>query len=147
MTTPTSDIDENSHRISDKSELVEYFEAGNKPRSDWRIGTEHEKFGFIRDGLRPLPYEGEASVLAILEGLRDRFGWQPIIEAEKLIGLNKAVDIDRKTPTRPAMKWARICEKCGRSPTRWAWPSWASAPVRSGALRKRRSCRRAGIAS
>ena len=68
MTTPTSDIDENSRRISDKSELIEYFEAGNKPRSEWRVGTEHEKFGFIRDGLHPLPYEGEASVLSILEG-------------------------------------------------------------------------------
>ena len=89
MTTPTSDIDENSQRISGKSELVEYFEAGNKPKADWRIGTEHEKFGFLRDGLRPLPYEGEASVLAILEGLRDRFDWQPIVEGGKLIGLKK----------------------------------------------------------
>jgi len=89
VTTPTSDIDENSQRISGKSELVEYFEAGNKPKADWRIGTEHEKFGFLRDGLRPLPYEGEASVLAILEGLRDRFDWQPIVEGGKLIGLKK----------------------------------------------------------
>ena len=89
MTTPTSDIDENSRRISDKSELIEYFEAGNKPRSEWRVGTEHEKFGFIRDGLRPLPYEGEASVLSILEGLRDKFSWEPISESGKLIGLKK----------------------------------------------------------
>ncbi len=89
MTTPTSDIDESAPRLSGKTELIEWFEAGSKPMSDWRIGTEHEKFGFIQDGLRPLPYEGEASVKAMLEGLRDRFGWTPIVEAGHLIGLKK----------------------------------------------------------
>ncbi|HPE48564.1 MAG TPA: glutamate--cysteine ligase [Hyphomonas sp.] len=89
MTTPTSDIDEASPRIAGKHELVEYLEAGSKPATDWRIGTEHEKFGFIRDGLRPLPYDGEASVLAMLEGLRDRFGWEPIREGKYLIGLQR----------------------------------------------------------
>lgn len=59
MTTPTSDIDEASPRIAGKRELVEYMEGGSKPRSDWAIGTEHEKFGFIWDGLKPLPYEGQ----------------------------------------------------------------------------------------
>lgn len=89
MTTPTSDIDESSVRISGKSELVEFLEAGSKPAAEWRVGTEHEKFGFLRDGLKPLPYDGEASVLSILEGLRDRFGWQPINEGGHLIGLKK----------------------------------------------------------
>ena len=89
MTTPTADIDETSARIASKSELVEYLEAGCKSETDWRIGTEHEKFGFLNDGLRPLPYAGEASVRTILEGLRDRFQWTPIHEGEYLIGLKK----------------------------------------------------------
>ncbi len=89
MTTPTSDIDEASPRIAGKQELVEYLEAGSKPAVDWRIGTEHEKFGFLKAGLRPLPYEGDASVRAMLEGLRDRFGWDPIIEGGHLIGLKR----------------------------------------------------------
>jgi glutamate--cysteine ligase len=76
VTTPTTDIDEASPRIGGKTELVEYLEAGSKPKADWRIGTEHEKFGFLWDGLKPLPYEGKASVKAMLEGLRDRFGWE-----------------------------------------------------------------------
>ena len=63
--------------------------AGCTPKADWKIGTEHEKFGFIRDGLRPLPYEGDVSVRAMLEGLRDQFGWEPIIEGGHLIGLKK----------------------------------------------------------
>ena len=89
MTTPTKDIDESAPRIKDKAELVEWFEAGNKPKTDWRIGTEHEKFGFIKDGLKPLPYEGKASVRAMLEGLRDNFGWAPIEEGGHLIGLKR----------------------------------------------------------
>ncbi|MEQ9434808.1 glutamate--cysteine ligase [Hyphomonas sp.] len=89
MTTPTSDIDESSTRIESRAELVEYLAAGSKPMADWRIGTEHEKFGFIKDGLRPLPYEGTASIRAMLEGLRDTFGWEQIVEGGHLIGLKK----------------------------------------------------------
>lgn len=89
MTTPTADIDETAPRVSDKAALVEWFEAGVKPKSDWRIGTEHEKFGFLKEGLRPLPYKGASSVCAILEGLRDRYGWSPIEEGGNLIGLKK----------------------------------------------------------
>ncbi|PKP81926.1 MAG: glutamate--cysteine ligase, partial [Alphaproteobacteria bacterium HGW-Alphaproteobacteria-2] len=63
--------------------------AGCKPRADWRIGTEHEKFGFCRDTLKPLPYDGPRSIRAMLEGLRDRFGWAPIEEGGHIIGLQK----------------------------------------------------------
>ena len=89
MTTPTTDIDEAAPRIEDRRELAEWLEVGCKPRADWRIGTEHEKFGFIKDGLRPLPYEGEASVRAMLEGLQSEFGWEPIFEGEHVIGLKR----------------------------------------------------------
>ena len=70
-------------------QLAEYLEAGCKPEADWRIGTEHEKFGYCRDSLMPIPYEGERSVLAVLEGLRDKHGWSPLEEDGKLIGLTK----------------------------------------------------------
>ncbi len=70
-------------------QMAEYLAAGCKPRKDWRIGTEHEKFGYCRDTLKPLPYAGECSILAVLEGLRDRYGWSPVLEAGNLIGLEK----------------------------------------------------------
>ncbi|GAA3861432.1 glutamate--cysteine ligase [Celeribacter arenosi] len=73
--------------IESYDDLVSYFEAGCKPKKDWRIGTEHEKFGFCKDTLKPLPYEGDRSIRAILEGLQDRFGWNPVFEGEYLIGL------------------------------------------------------------
>jgi glutamate--cysteine ligase len=70
-------------------QLAEYLAAGCKPREQWRIGTEHEKFGFLRDTLLPLPYAGPQSVRAVLEGLRDRFGWAPVREGDNIIGLSK----------------------------------------------------------
>ncbi|MCB1394411.1 MAG: glutamate--cysteine ligase, partial [Rhodobacteraceae bacterium] len=75
--------------IENRNQLAEYLESGCKPVEDWRIGTEHEKFGYIKDTLKPLPYEGPASIKAMLEGLRDRFGWQPVLEGDNLIGLTQ----------------------------------------------------------
>ncbi|MEQ8896087.1 MAG: glutamate--cysteine ligase [Roseovarius sp.] len=75
--------------ITSENQLAEYLESGCKPREDWRIGTEHEKFGYCKDSLKPLPYAGERSILAVLEGLRDLHGWAPVEENGKLIGLEK----------------------------------------------------------
>jgi glutamate--cysteine ligase len=72
--------------ITSKRQLVEYLAQGSKPRERWRIGTEHEKFGFNQKDLRPLPYEGPAGVRALLEGLT-RFGWQPVKEGDNPIAL------------------------------------------------------------
>ncbi|SHI95046.1 glutamate--cysteine ligase [Shimia gijangensis] len=75
--------------IEHHSQLAEYLEEGCKPRQDWRIGTEHEKFGFCKDTLNPLPYEGTRSIEAVLKGLRDGHDWSPVEEGGKLIGLEK----------------------------------------------------------
>ncbi|MEP2530034.1 glutamate--cysteine ligase [Shimia sp.] len=75
--------------IEHHDQLAEYLSSGCKPREEWRIGTEHEKFGYCKDTLKPLPYEGERSILAVLQGLRDGHGWSPVEEGGKLIGLEK----------------------------------------------------------
>ncbi|KAF0675979.1 glutamate--cysteine ligase [Profundibacterium mesophilum] len=75
--------------IDHHDQLAQYLADGCKPKADWRIGTEHEKFGYHKDTLAPLPYRGERSVEAMLTGLRDRFGWTPVTEAGNLIGLEK----------------------------------------------------------
>jgi glutamate--cysteine ligase len=74
--------------IASKSQLVDYLAAGCKPREAWRIGTEHEKFAFALEDLRPLPYDGARSIRAMLEGLT-RFGWQAVAEDGKPIALVK----------------------------------------------------------
>ena len=66
-----------------RRQLAEYLASGCKPEDDWRIGTEHEKFGYLKDTLAPLPYDGPCSIHAMLEGLRDRYGWAPVREAEQ----------------------------------------------------------------
>ncbi len=75
-------------KIESRDQLAEYLASGCKPKDEWKIGTEHEKFGYSGDTLKPLPYEGPRSIRATLEGLRDEFGWEPICEGGKLIGLS-----------------------------------------------------------
>ncbi|GHC55893.1 glutamate--cysteine ligase [Neogemmobacter tilapiae] len=75
--------------IESFDQLAAYMESGCKPKSEWRLGTEHEKFGFLTDTLEPLPYDGPRSVKALLEGLRDRFGWTPVMEQDHIIGLTR----------------------------------------------------------
>ncbi|MGB0133854.1 glutamate--cysteine ligase [Dokdonella sp.] len=74
--------------ITRRDQLVSYIAAGEKPEGDWRIGTEHEKFGFRLDNLRPLTWEGPQGIGALLEGLT-RFGWQRVIEKDKLVALSR----------------------------------------------------------
>ena len=71
------------------NQLAQYLADGCKPKSDWRIGTEHEKFGYDKAGLNPLPYNGFCGIKAMLEGLREGFGWRPVEEDGNIIGLTK----------------------------------------------------------
>jgi glutamate--cysteine ligase len=73
--------------IEDRRQLVEYIAQGSKPKDAWRIGTEHEKFGFCRRTLTPLPYEGDHGIRALLEGLSHAFGWDLVLENEQPIAL------------------------------------------------------------
>jgi glutamate--cysteine ligase len=66
--------------VTDRRELVEYMASGARAREDWRIGTEHEKFGFRLDDLRPPTFEGERGIEAMLTGMQ-RFGWDPVQES------------------------------------------------------------------
>ena len=77
--------------IEHHDQLAEYMADGCKPKDAWRIGTEHEKFGYCQDTLRPLPFEGARSVEAVLGGLRDRHGWSEVREGGKLTWLEKGM--------------------------------------------------------
>ncbi|HEY0436412.1 MAG TPA: glutamate--cysteine ligase [Phenylobacterium sp.] len=72
--------------VENPRQLVEFLEAGCKPKSAWRVGTEHEKFGYRKSDFTPLPYADRPGIRELLEGLR-RFGWEPVREGEILIGL------------------------------------------------------------
>ncbi len=80
---------ENGVVINDTSQLVDWVAAGAKPKSAWRIGTEHEKFLFHRADFSPVAYEGEDGVGALLQSLCGQIGdkARPILEKGHIIGL------------------------------------------------------------
>lgn len=76
--------------ITDRRQLTAYLESGCKPESDWRIGTEHEKFAYRLSDLRPLTYDGPDGIGALLQGLT-RFGWTPVEENGHIIALTQGM--------------------------------------------------------
>ena len=74
--------------IERREQLVEYMASGVRTPDQWKIGTEHEKFGFRLDDLRPPTYEGERGIGAMLKGLT-RFGWLPVREGDNIIALTR----------------------------------------------------------
>jgi glutamate--cysteine ligase len=74
--------EENATPIESVRQLAETLAAGARPRDAYRIGTEHEKFGFA-----PPPYE-PGGIRAMLEGIEAR-GWEPILDQDNLIGLKR----------------------------------------------------------
>ncbi len=78
----------NETLIEDRARLVEVIASGAKPRDAWRIGTEHEKFGFRLDDLRPPAFDGERGIEALLKGIAG-FGWTPVEEEGRVIALTR----------------------------------------------------------
>ena len=76
------------HVVTEHRQLVEYLESGCKPREQWRIGTEHEKFVFRRADRRPVPHGGDDGIEAFLQGL-SAFGWTPVQEHGKTVALKR----------------------------------------------------------
>lgn len=81
-----------SPRIEHYDDLLAFFTSGCKPPENWRIGTEHEKFGFNKADLSPLPYEGSNGIKALLEGLQKRHNWSPAIENGNIVSLLQCPD-------------------------------------------------------
>jgi glutamate--cysteine ligase len=73
--------------INSRDELVAWFEEGCKPKSQFRVGTEHEKLVFTANGRKPVPYGGPRGIRALLDGMQHLLGWEPIMEGENIIGL------------------------------------------------------------
>ena len=71
--------------INNKEKIIKYFETGIKSVKEFRIGVEHEKFLFNNQNNKRVDYlKIKEMFSALLE-----FGWNPILEKENIIGLNK----------------------------------------------------------
>src|SRR5436305_1310428 len=73
--------------IETRDALVAWLEEGIKPRSQFRIGTEHEKFPFAVGRHEPVPYDGPRGIRALLDGMQMLLGWEPIMDGPNIIGL------------------------------------------------------------
>lgn len=80
-------LDDSDIPIESRDQLVRALESGGKPRDKWRVGTEHEKFGFTATGLRPVAYEGTQGIRQLLEAMAGMLGWQIVEESGNPIGL------------------------------------------------------------
>ena len=73
--------------IESRDELVAWFEKGSKPKAQFRVGTEHEKFAFTTGRHNPVAYDGQRSIRALLVGMQHLLGWEPIMDGPNIIGL------------------------------------------------------------
>jgi glutamate--cysteine ligase len=84
MTTRTDDT--YSRPIESRTDLLSEFEGGEKPKDNWRIGTEHEKFVYRTDDHRAPSYGEPGGIRDLLTGLTE-FGWEPVLENGNVIAL------------------------------------------------------------
>ncbi len=97
MSGPSPDTAEARQPVESRAQLAAYLEQGIKPASAWRIGTEHEKFPFLADTLKPVPYAGDRSIRALLEEMARRFGFEAVRENGNVIalaGAGKSVSLE-----------------------------------------------------
>ncbi len=69
-----------------KEKLIKFFESGCKKKESWKIGTEHEKFGFRKKNLKPIKFK---DIQVIFRSLEEKFGWTKVTENDLIIGLKK----------------------------------------------------------
>src|SRR5690554_6674719 len=79
--------DQDSPPIESRADLIEAMARGCKPKGEWRVGTEHELHVFHTDPLRPVAYEGDAGIRALLEGVQKATGWAMFYDGDNPIGI------------------------------------------------------------
>ncbi len=75
--------------VRSRADLVGWIAAGEKPKDAWRIGTEHEKFVFYTETLKPVPYGGSRGIRSLMEHMIARYDWEPITEGANIIALKR----------------------------------------------------------
>jgi glutamate--cysteine ligase len=116
-----SDTDDRPLTLAD---MTGWLAEGCKPKADWRVGAEHEKFGFRMGSHEPVAYYGDNGIEALLKGLM-RFGWEGVYEdADKgqvLIALERGMANISLEPGgqfelsgAPLETMHQICQETGR---------------------------------
>ena len=72
--------------VQSMGDLLAYFRTAGKPASAWRVGTEHELIGVLRETGEPPTYEGPRGIGALLAWFAARDG-KPVLEQGHMIAL------------------------------------------------------------
>jgi glutamate--cysteine ligase len=70
------------------SDLTSYFAHGGKPVSAWRLGTEHELIGVIRDTAQAPAFDGPHGIGRVLAAFANN-GGEPVIEHGNTVVLSR----------------------------------------------------------
>ena len=83
---------ESINKIENIEQLIDWFKTGCKKKSDWLVGTEHEKFAYTYSKKEkkyiPLTYYGKKGINTFLEEI-SKHGWDRIYEQKNIIALKK----------------------------------------------------------
>ncbi len=79
--------DSNDPIIEHRDQLAAPMAKGEKPRANWRIGTEHEKLVYAQKDYHAPSYEEPGGIRDLLMALTE-FGWKPIEEGGKTIAMS-----------------------------------------------------------
>ncbi len=90
MSLDRSSSPELARRVDSVQELVDWLRGGEKPASQWRVGTEHEKIGLRGAEGAPIAFDGEAGIEALLERIAETDGWEPLTEGGRTVALERA---------------------------------------------------------
>ena len=78
--------------VTSKSQLIKWFEDGNKKKEDWRVGTEHEKFAYNnikeKNFFMPVEYSSTNGIEKFLLEI-SKHGWEKVYEERQIIALKK----------------------------------------------------------
>jgi glutamate--cysteine ligase len=122
-------------------DCVDWVLSGAKPASQFRIGTEFERFLLGPDG-RVLPYEGRVSIRTVLERLAIRHGWTPYLEGGNPTALTRGMaSVSLEPAGQFELSGAPFATSCARNspstPRRslTSRPTWRSARRTSATTR------------
>jgi glutamate--cysteine ligase len=63
--------------IEKEEELEAFFHDAGKTSDRWRVGTEYEKVGVLKENGVAAPFSGKRGIESVLASLAERFGWEP----------------------------------------------------------------------
>jgi len=86
MTTRTETVGGKDRLVESRDDLLATFAKGEKPKDEWTIGTEHEKFVFRCADHRAPSYDEPGGIRDLLDEMT-QFGWEPVIENGNVIAL------------------------------------------------------------